>query len=168
MTRAERRRLEKLTGNKPVVYQYTAAQIEEIKRQAVQAQKEKLKKILTEEFEEKWKAKEAAVNQAIDEEWKRRAELLGGTDAAERMEKVLGLLLSVPARILVDKFHWKPIRDENDRRSKLLQFSEAVVAEVNRICGDDYADIRVYSQETYEKCGVKYELQDESGGDAVG
>ena len=105
MTRAERRRLEKLTGNKPVVYQYTAAQIEEIKRQAVQAQKEKLKKILTE---------------------------------------------------------------ENDRRSKLLQFSEAVVAEVNRICGDDYADIRVYSQETYEKCGVKYELQDDAGGDAVG
>lgn len=35
MTRAERRRLEKLTGCKQAVYQYTAAQIEEIKRQAV-------------------------------------------------------------------------------------------------------------------------------------
>lgn len=38
MTRAERRRLEKLTGCKQAVYQYTAAQIEEIKRQAVQEQ----------------------------------------------------------------------------------------------------------------------------------
>lgn len=34
MTRAERRRLEKLTGSKPAVYQYTAAQIEEIKWRA--------------------------------------------------------------------------------------------------------------------------------------
>ena len=161
MTRAERRRLEKLTGSKPAVYQYTAAQIEEIKWQAVQEWKEKIKKALTAEFEEKWRAKEEEINKKIDEEWKQRAEALGGSDAAERMGKVLGLLLSVPARILVDKFHWKPVRDENDRRSKLLQFSEAVVAEVNRICADDYADIRVYSQETYEKYGVKYELQED-------
>lgn len=124
-----------------------------------------MKKALTVEFEEKWWAKEEEVNKKIDEEWKQRAEALGGADAAERMEKVLGLLLSVPARILVDKFHWKPIRDENDRRSKLLQFSEAVVAEVDRICADDYADIRVYSQETYEKCGVKYELQEDDEGE---
>ena len=161
MTRAERRRLEKLTGSKPAMYQYTAAQIEEIKRQAVIDRKEELKQILTVEFEEKWRDREEEVNRKIDEEWERRAEALGESDAAERMEKVLGLLLSVPARILVDKFHWKPVRDENDRRSKLLQFSEAVVVEVNRICADEHTDIRVYSQETYEKYGVKYELQED-------
>ena len=161
MTRAERRRLEKLTGSKAAVYQYTAAQIEEIKHQAVIDRKEELKQILTVEFEEKWRDREEEVNRKIDEEWERRAEALGGSDAAERMEKVLGLLLSVPVRILCEKFHWLPIRDENDRRSKLLQFSEAVVAEVNRICADEYADIRAYSQETYEKYGVKYELQED-------
>lgn len=161
MTRAERRRLEKLTGSKPVVYQYTLAQIEEIKRQAVQAQREKLKEILTAEFNAKWEAKEKAINKAIDEEWKRREALFSDGDAAERMERVLGLLLTVPVRILCEKFRWQPVRDENDRRSKLLRFSEAVVAEVNRICGDDHEDVRAYSQDVYEKYGVKYEMQEE-------
>ncbi len=77
----------------------------------------------------------------------------------ERIEKVLALLMSVPARILCEKFHWKGVRDENDHRSKLLQFSEAVVAEVNRICGDENADIRKYRDETYELYGVKYEVK---------
>lgn len=141
MTRAERRRLEKLAGGKQAVYQYTAAQIEEIKRQAVREQKQYLDK-------------------AIDEEWKRRMEAVSGETEEERMKKVLGLLLSVPARILCEKFHWKAVRDEKDHRSKLLQFSEAVVKEVNRICEDENADIRNYCKETYEKYGVKYVVED--------
>lgn len=43
LTRAERRRLEKMRG-KPVTYQYTLDQIEAIKRQAVADKKEALKK----------------------------------------------------------------------------------------------------------------------------
>lgn len=117
MTRAERRRLEKLTGCKQAVYQYTAAQIEEIKRQAVKEQKQYLDKV-------------------IDEEWKKRMEAVSGETEEERMKKVLGLLLSVPARILCEKFHWKEVRDEN-------------------------ADIRKYCKETYEKYGVRYEVKDD-------
>ncbi len=161
MTRAERRRLEKFTGSKPTVYQYTIAQIEEIKRQAVREKKEELKRVLTAEFDAKWEAREKEVNKAIDEEWKRREELFTDGDASERMERVLGLLLTIPVRILCEKFRWQPVRDENDRRSRLMQFSEAVVNEVNRVCCDDHADIRVYSQEVYEKYGVKYEMQEE-------
>lgn len=123
------------------VNQYTAAQIEEIKRQAVKEQKNYLDKV-------------------IDEEWKRRMEAVSGETEEERMKKVLGLLLSVPARILCEKFHWKAVRDENDHRSKLLQFSEAVVKEVNRICEDENTDIRKYCKETYEKYGVKYVVED--------
>lgn len=69
------------------------------------------------------------------------------------------VLMSVPARILCEKFHWKGVRDENDHRSKLLQFSEAIVKEVNRICSDENADIRKYRDETYELYGVKYEVK---------
>lgn len=39
------------------------------------------------------------------------------------------------------------------------QFSEAIVKEVNRICGDENADIRKYRDETYELYGVKYEVK---------
>ena len=78
---------------------------------------------------------------------------------AMKRQKVLALLMSVPARILCEKFHWKGVMDENDHRSKLLQFSEAIVKEVNRICGDENADIRKYRDETYELYGVKYEVK---------
>lgn len=78
---------------------------------------------------------------------------------AMKRQAVLALLMSVPARILCEKFHWKGVRDENDHRSKLLQFSEAIVKEVNRICGDENADIRKYRDETYELYGVKYEVK---------
>ena len=146
LTRAERRRQEKALAQKPVYYQYTTSQIEVIKQQAV-------------------KAKEAEIREramvALEKEWKHREELLSFGDEHERILSVLSLLMSVPARILVDKFHWLPVRDENDRRSKLLQFSEAVVAEVNRICSDERADIERYAAETYEKCGVKYTVEDD-------
>ena len=42
-----------------------------------------------------------------------------------------------------------------------MQFSEAVVAEVNRICRDEKADIERYAAETYEICGVKYTVEDD-------
>lgn len=85
-----------------------------------------------------------------------REQEMSGENEQERIEKVLALLMSVPARILCEKFHWKGVRDENDHRSKLLQFSEAIVKEVNRICGDENADIRKYRDETYE---LKYEVK---------
>lgn len=150
MTRAERRRQEKALAQKPVYYQYTADQIEMMKRQAVAAK----------EAEIRSRVKEDVVG-LLESEWKRREDLLNSQNDEERVLEVLSLLMSVPARILVDKFHWLPVRDENDRRSKLLQFSEAVVAEVNRICGDEKADIERYAAETYEICGVKYTVEDD-------
>lgn len=95
----------------------------------------------------------------VMEEWKQREQEMSGENEQERIEKVLALLMSVPARILCEKFHWKGVRGENDHRSKLLQFSEAIVKEVNRICGDENADIRKYRDETYELYGVKYEVK---------
>ena len=36
---------------------------------------------------------------------------------------------------------------------------QAILKEVNRICGDENADIRKYRDETYELYGVKYEVK---------
>ena len=141
LTRAERRRLEKLVGKKPVYYQYTLEQIEEIRQQAIQDKKEEIQK---------------EMNAYVQKKWDSMAAELGGKNEEERMLKVLTLLMSVPARILCEKFHWKPVKDAGDHRSKLLQFSEAVVDEVNRICADENADIRNYQEETWKKYGVKY------------
>ncbi len=147
MTRAERRRLERESGSR-TTYQFTLDQLDAIKRQAVRDAKDRMKAEIMKE-----------INVEIQEEWKRRENEMSGENEQERIEKVLALLMSVPARILCEKFHWKGVRDENDHRSKLLRFSETVVKEVNRICSDENADIRAYRDETYELYGVKYEVK---------
>ena len=45
------------------------------------------------------------------------------------------------------------------RRSRLLQFSEAVVKEVNRTFENDNVDIRAIGEEVYEKYGVRFEVR---------
>ena len=147
MTRAESRRQERQAANR-TTYQYTLEQIEAIRKQAVRDAKEQMKAEIAKEIDDHIKA-----------EWKEREKEMSGENEEERIEKVLALLMSVPARILCEKFHWKGVRDENDHRSKLLQFSEAIVKEVNRICGDENTDIRKYRDETYELYGVKYEVK---------
>lgn len=147
MNRAERRRLEKL--KKPVTYQYTLEQIEEIKRKAVLEKREEMKAAIAREIDE-----------MVQKEWAEREAALTGETEEERVMQVLALLMSVPAKILCEKFRWKPVKDENDRRSKLLQFSEAVAEEVNRICSDETMDIRKIQDEVYEKYGVRYEVRD--------
>ena len=44
------------------------------------------------------------------------------------------------------------------KRQAVLDAKE-IVKEVNRICGDENADIRKYRDETYELYGVKYEVK---------
>ena len=147
MTRAERRRLERKQQPLPV-YQYTQEQIEAIKRDAVLEKKEELKAQIAKELDER-----------IRKEWEEREAALAGETDEERMLKVLALLMAVPVKVLCEKFHWKPVVDENDKRSRLLQFSVAVVDEVNRICADTNADIRAVGDMVYEKYGVKYEVR---------
>ena len=148
MNRAERRRFEKENTKKPVYYKYTLEQIEMIKMQAVQERKEEFKASVVKEIDER-----------IRREWAEREAALTAETDEEHILKVLALLMSVPAKILCEKFHWKPVRDENDHRSKLLQFSEAVAREVNHICDDENMDIRQVQREVYEKYGVRYEVK---------
>lgn len=158
MTRAERKRLERALCAKPATYQYTLAQIEEIKHNAILAEREKLKQSIAKE-----------VGELVEKEWAEREAALAGETEEERILKVLALLMSIPAKVLCEKFRWKPVRDENDHRSKLLQFSEAVVKEVNEICSSEVLDIRKIQEEVWEKYGVRYEVKDDdTGGDSVG
>ena len=139
--------MERESGSR-TTYQFTLEQIEAMKHQAVLDAKKKMKEEITKEIDEH-----------IQEEWKQREQEMSGENEQERIEKVLALLMSVPARILCEQFGWTGLRSENDHRSRLYRFSEAVVAEVNRICGDENADIRAYRDETYEMYGIKYEVK---------
>ncbi|MDY4772058.1 MAG: hypothetical protein SO267_15285 [Lachnospiraceae bacterium] len=151
LTRAERRRLEKMRG-KPVTYQYTLDQIEAIKRQAVEDKKEELKKEIA-----------AEIDEHIQKEWETREELLSGPSECERMEKIMCLLLASSVKVLCEKFHWTPVDAGSDKRSKLIQFSDAVLGEINGILVNEKMDIRAYADEVYKEYGIHYQIQGDGG-----
>lgn len=110
MTRAERRRQERQAANR-TTYQYTLEQIEAIRKQAVRDAKEQMKAEIAKEIDDH-----------IQAEWKEREKEMSGENEEERIEKVLALLMSVPARILCEQFGWTGVRSENDHRSRLYRF----------------------------------------------
>lgn len=145
ISRAERRRQQK---DREKVYTLTRAQLDEVRRQAVEEKKKEIGEKMMREARE-----------MVEKEWAEREKMFTGVDEEERMKKILCLLMAVPVKVLCEKFRWQPVRDENDHRSRLMQFCEAVVKETNKICEDENADVRKIDQEVYEKYGVRYELK---------
>ena len=55
------------------------------------------------------------IDERIQKEWAAHEAALTGETDEEQILKVLCLLLAVPAKVLCEKFRWKPIEDENDQ-----------------------------------------------------
>ena len=135
MTRAERRRSARQQEAAEVRYQLTAKEIREIEKRAVESKKEQIRD---------------KIMQEVKEEWKRREEMLSGEDD-EVVLNVLSLLLAIPVKVLCEKFKWKPypLNEEENKNSRILKFSQAVIKETNDIFADENADIRNYVEEVY-------------------
>lgn len=146
MTRAERRRSARQQEAAEVRYQLTAKEIREIEKRAVESKKEQIRD---------------KIMQEVKEEWKRREEMLSGEDE-EVVLNVLSLLLAIPVKVLCEKFKWKPypLNEEENKNSRILKFSQAVIKETNDIFADENADIRNYVEEVYQKYGIKYHMED--------
>ena len=146
MTRAERRRAARQQEAAEVRYQLTAKEIREIEKRAVESKKEQIRD---------------KIMQEVKEEWKRREEMLSGEDD-EVLLNVLSLLLAIPVKVLCEKFNWKPypLNKEENKNSRILNFSREVIKETNDIFADENADIRNYVEEVYQKYGVKYHMED--------
>lgn len=146
MTRAERRRAARQQEAAEVRYQLTAKEIREIEKRAVESKKEQIRD---------------KIMQEVKEEWKRREEMLSGEDD-EVVLNVLSLLLAIPVKVLCEKFKWKPypLNEEENKNSRILKFSQAVIKEANDIFADENADIRNYVEEVYQKYGIKYHMED--------
>ena len=146
MTRAERRRSARQQEAAEVRYQLTAKEIREIEKRAVESKKEQIRD---------------KIMQEVKEEWKRREEMLSGEDD-EVVLNVLSLLLAIPVKVLCAKFKWKPypLNEEENKNSRILKFSQAVIKETNDIFADENADIRNYVEEVYQKYGIKYHMED--------
>lgn len=142
---------------KNVTYTFTKEQLREHDLAVIRSKEDLLQQRLDEMRAEKNKELDAY----LTEEWNKREELF--RQSHDSIVNILGIMLSVPARVLVEKFGWDVVPEDWDRESDipLARFSEAVVNEINSIAMDDAKDIRKYCEETYEKCGVKYTAQEE-------
>ena len=151
MTRAEKRRAARQQEKDKVHYQLTAEEIRQIEKKAVESKKEQIRDSIMKE---------------VREEWERREEMLSGKDDGEIVQNVLCLLLAVPVKVLCEKFKWKPypLNQEENKNSRILKFSEAVIRETNEVFSDKNIDIRAYGEEVYRKYGIRYRIEGEGDG----
>ena len=99
----------RLQKKQRATYTFTGEQLEAHDQAIVAARADKIKRDLMEQMEKEYAAREEHVKKVIEEEWKSREELFRGEDMADNFFLILSLLLATSCRVLIEKFHWKPI-----------------------------------------------------------
>lgn len=137
-------------------YTFTGAELEARDRMIIDRFRNQVMEESTRKLNEMFEQNVKEVDDHIAEEWKKREALL--RDNGERLSEILRLLLACSSRVLIEKFHWKPIPiDGNyDGRNRTYQFAKHLADEVNAICTDENLDVRRYCEEVYDLYGVKY------------
>ena len=139
-------------------YTFTAAQLEEHDKMILREFRQRVVDDVSKQADEIFAEREKAAMQAAVEEWEKREKAFSENHPNDNAVSCVSLLMATTARVLVERFGWKPIpKDGNyDRRNRLVQFCEAVTDEVYKITDPDNADILKYCDETYDLYGVRF------------
>lgn len=139
-------------------YTFTAAQLEEHDKMILREFRQRVVDDVQKQTDEIFAEREKAAMQAAVEEWEKREKAFSENHPNDNAVSCVSLLMATTARVLVERFGWKPIpKDGNyDRRNRLVQFCEAVTDEVYKITDPDNADILKYCDETYDLYGVRF------------
>lgn len=140
-------------------YTFTAQQLEEHDRFILAQKKAEIMADCQKKIDLEYEDKKKELEQMVREEWDARAKEFGSDDRESDFFNLLQYLLAVPARVLIEKFRWKPIpKDGNyDRRNHMVRFGDYIIDEINKIAMIEDMDIRDYCDETYKLYGVKFE-----------
>lgn len=141
-----------------VKWHFSDNQLKAHDRALLEAYRERVKADLAAHLDKEYAIREQHVRELVEAEWKRREELFGSENHTDNLMQILALLLAVSCRVLIEKFHWKPIpKDGNyDRRNQLVRFSDYLVDEIQSITEDETKDIRRYCEEVREEYGVEF------------
>lgn len=139
-------------------YSFTAAQLEEHDKMILREFRQRVVDDVSKQADEIFAEREKAAMQAAVEEWEKREKAFSENHPNDNAVSCVSLLMATTARVLVERFGWKPIpKDGNyDRRNRLVQFCEAVTDEVCKITDPDNVDILKYCDETYDLYGVRF------------
>lgn len=134
--------------------------VDTFRRRVEEETYEKVSARMKAEFEEQAKV----MDKAIQDEWDERARLFASEDAQSNFFEYLSCMLSVSVRVLIERFHWKPL-DENgllSRRLRIVRFSDFVHEEIEKISGDEMQDIRKYNEETFRLYGIRFGTEEQN------
>lgn len=144
---------------KTVTYTFTAEQLQEHDKLVIKEHEAHLISKVQPNVEAVWAEREKEVKKIIQDEWADRAREFQQNGQGENFLNLLQYLLAVPARVLIESFHWKPIPKDGkyDRRNRTMRFADLVAEEIGKISADEMMDVRRYSAETYELYGVRFD-----------
>ena len=102
--------------------------------------------------------KKKELEKAILDDWDERKRLFASEVPENNFLEFICCMMSVSIRVLIEKFHWKPVPKDGfyDRRLAIVRFSDYVKAEIDMISADEMQDIRKYNEETFNLYGVKF------------
>ena len=148
--RAELRRQQKAASKpKVAVYHFTVEEMREHDMQVRRAFMENAKA----EWERVDRERDENARKLVEAEWTKQRELFDG----EQMQLVLSLLLACSCRVLIEKFHWKPVRQDR-RKTRTEMFAEWLADEIGKITMSERKDVMEYCNETDEKYGVRFKF----------
>ena len=144
-----------------------AAKLKNVTRTFTEEQLRAHDKLVIETFRERIvKEAVAEANERVEElnalDWERRELAFMENHPIDNVLSCMSLLLATTARVLIERFGWKPIPPDGhyDRRNRTMRFADYVVDELDKITQDENADIRRYCAETYDLYGVKFEVRE--------
>ena len=125
---------------------------------------QEIRRAFMERAEAEWKRvdreRDAHARQVVQEEWDRRKAFFESQSEEEQMQLILSLLLSCSCRVLIEKFHWKPVRNDR-RKTRTEMFAEYLADEIGAITMDERKDIREYCEETERRYNVRFKFGEE-------
>ena len=143
-------------------YTFTHEQLQEHDRVVIRDALVKAEKELMKKAQAEYDAKNEELQKFIADEWETREKIFMENHPNENVISLMSLLLATSCRVLIERFHWKPIPKDGfyDRRNRTMRFADYVIDELDKITQDENADIRKYCAETYDLYGVKFEVRE--------
>ena len=148
-------------------YVFTREQLEHHDKLVCDNFRERIMEACVKKLQKKAEMAQKNIDAYLKEEWKKREALM--KTEGDNLSEMLSLLLSISSRILIEKFHWKPIPKEGkfDGRNNTARFAKYYAEEVNSICSDEMKDIRKYCEEIFDLYGVRYSHDTELEGSSL-
>lgn len=139
------------------IYQFTAQQLQDHDDHLRAEWKKDIMDRVYAEAAQIDKKREEEMIRKVNEVWDRRNEEFKTGFPEEDFANYMRYLFSLPCRVLVEQFGWKPRLHSGAKKTKLQRFAEAMSAELNKICNDPNLGFIEYANQTDMLYGFHFE-----------